>query len=207
MLLAQSRDKSETVSITDDCCRCLTCTRICPHDAISFQPGTARSSVQVAGRICEECGVCVSECPQIAMDIIAFPEPAITSFLHDVNSAASSRPVVVYGCHRSPGRASRSSQLPDNTLFFTVKCGGRVSESMLLQTLAAGARGVLVMGCHHGNCSSNNGSEWAAARVRNVLAALNLPPNTPAPVQFSTVAANEPARFGRLVDQFVASLL
>ncbi len=54
-------------------------------------------------------------------------------------------------------------ELPAGVLFFPVPCAGRVSESILWATLAAGAKGVLAIGCHHGNCASQNGTDWAVA--------------------------------------------
>lgn len=206
MLKARSRTEADAVTFTDECVRCLTCLRLCPHIAISLVSGAARSTVQACAAACQECGVCVSECPRLVLDLVYFPEQAISSFLDDVSRTPDARPVVVYGCQRSPGRAAARISLPDDALLLTVPCAGRISESVLWATLAAGVKGVLVVGCHHGNCESNSGTDWAATRVASVVEKLNLPDGTPRPIQYTTVAANEEARFKRVVEEFCTQI-
>jgi len=136
------------------------------------------------------------------LDLVFFPEAAITSFVDEVSRKGDSRPVVVYGCQRSPGRAASRIALPPEVLFMTVPCAGRISESVLWATMAAGVKGILVVGCHHGNCASNNGTDWAEARVAEVMKKLGIPNGMQPPVKYTTVAANEEARFSRIVNDF-----
>jgi len=172
MLRAASRAEEQTVAIGLDCCRCLTCTRICPHAAISIQAGVARSVVQVSAPLCRECGVCVSECPQLVLDLQRMPEADIAAFLKDLEARRDENLVVVYGCERSGGKLAGSIELPASVLPLSVPCAGRISETIVWATLAAGAAGVLVVGCHHGNCRSDTGTDWAAARVARLLKTL-----------------------------------
>ncbi|MFH1116302.1 MAG: hydrogenase iron-sulfur subunit [Pseudomonadota bacterium] len=202
MLSARARKEAETVRFTDACIRCMTCLRLCPHNAISFVHGSAASTLTASAAACEECGVCVSECPRLVLDLVFFPEEAITSFVEEVSRRGDSQPVVVYGCQRSPGRAAARTSLPREALFMTVPCAGRISESVLWATLAAGVKGILVVGCHHGNCASNNATDWAEARVAAVLEKLGEPAGSQPSVKYATVAANEEARFGRIVRDF-----
>ena len=95
---------------------------------------------------------------------------------------------------------------PAGVLFFPVPSAGRVSESILWATLAAGAKGVLAIGCHHGNCASQNGTDWAVARVQSVVEKLNLPQGFAPRVGYASVASNEPARLSRVVNQFCSTL-
>ncbi len=206
MLWTLSRKESETVSFTDECIRCMTCLRLCPHNAISFTGGTARSTVSASAAACEECGVCVSECPRLVLDLVFFPEAAITSFVEEVSQRDDVNPVVVYGCQRSPGRAASRISLPPEALFLSVPCAGRISESVLWATMAAGVKGILVVGCHHGNCASNNGTDWAEARVTSLLEKLGVPNGMQLPVKYTTVAANEEARFSKIVNDFCAAV-
>jgi coenzyme F420-reducing hydrogenase delta subunit/Pyruvate/2-oxoacid:ferredoxin oxidoreductase delta subunit len=206
MLLVRSRKDSETVSFTDACIRCMTCLRLCPHNAISFVAGAARSTVRVSAAACEECGVCVSECPRLVLDLIFFPEASIVSFVENISRTGDSQPVVVYGCQRSAARAASRIALPPEVLFLTVPCAGRISESVLWATMAAGVKGILVVGCHHGNCASNNGTDWAEARVAEVMEKLGVPNGIQPPVKYTTVAANEEARFSRIVNDFCAAV-
>lgn len=206
MIEAASKQGMQNVTLNDQCCRCLTCLRVCPHTAILLQPGPARSAVQEAAAACKECGICISECPRLALDLVSFPEEAVSSFLEELRQTDASEVVVVYGCQRSAGRAGAQVELPPNSVFLGVPCAGRISEAIIWATLGLGVKGVLVAGCHHGNCASDSGTDWAGDRVSNVLQKLNVSESVPAPVRYVTVASNEPARFRRAVAEFVASL-
>jgi len=205
MMSASLRKDDETVSVSQECIRCLTCYRICPHSAFSVGRGASRSTVQASAAICRECGICVSECPRLALDLNSSPEGDVASFLAEAGKGQS-EPIVLYGCQRSAGRIMSLIELPEGVLFFPVPCAGRVSESILWATLAAGAKGVLTIGCHHGNCASQNGTDWAVARVQSVVEKLNLPQGFAPRVGYASIAANEPARLNRVVNQFCSSL-
>jgi heterodisulfide reductase subunit A len=205
MIEAAAKQDEQTVTVGLECCRCLTCDRICPHAAISFEGGVGRSQIQVSGPVCQECGICVSECPQLALDLNRMPEADIAAFLKDLEARRGENPVVVYGCQRSGGKLAESAELPPSVIPYSVPCAGRISETILWATLAAGATGVFVVGCHHGNCRSDSGTDWAGARVGRILEALGFAQSADAPVGFATVAPNESARFEKLVNEFVAS--
>ncbi len=184
MLLASRRNGDEMVSVTQECIRCLTCYRICPHSAFFVGRGGSRSTVQASAAICQECGLCVSECPRLALDLNAFPEHDVVSFLAEARKGQT-EPIVIYGCQRSAGRAMSQVILPPGVLFFPVPCAGRISESILWATLAAGVKGVLTIGCHRGNCASQTGTDWAIGRVRSVLGKLNLPQSFALKLEYS----------------------
>ena len=180
MMWASLRKDDETVSVTQECIRCLTCYRICPHSAFSVGRGASRSTVQASAAICRECGICVSECPRLALDLNSFPEQDVVSFLAEARKGQS-EPIVIYGCQRSAGRIMSLIELPTGVLFFPVPCAGRISESILWATLAAGAKGVLAIGCHHGNCASANrhglGGRSSAERIGETESAARLCPS------------------------------
>jgi len=205
MIGASLRNDDETVSVTQECIRCLTCYRICPHSAFSVGRGASRSTVRASAAICRECGICVSECPRLALDLNSLPEQDVVSFLAEAGKGQS-KPIVLYGCQRSAGRIMSLIELPAGVLFFPVPCAGRVSESIVWATLAAGAKGVLAIGCHHGNCASQNGTDWAVGRVQSVVEKLNLPQGSASVLGYASVASNEPARFSRIVNRFCRSL-
>jgi len=201
MMRASRREGTETAAFTDQCVRCLTCYRICPHDAISFAGEPARSKFHAVGPICEECGICASACPRNVIDLVSSSEKGVEELLARVAETRHDNPLVVYGCRRSAGRLAAEMELPRAVRFFPVPCAGRVSEAMLWETMASGARGVLVVGCHHGNCASHTGTDWAARRVSVVAEGL-AQIGWPGTVSMARVAANEPARFGRIIEAF-----
>jgi heterodisulfide reductase subunit A-like polyferredoxin len=61
------------------CARCLTCVRLCPHQAISIQPdpaGVRLVAVPDPGA-CRGCGVCAAACPALAITIPSSTDEAI----------------------------------------------------------------------------------------------------------------------------------
>ncbi|MFH0958560.1 MAG: hydrogenase iron-sulfur subunit [Pseudomonadota bacterium] len=193
------------MTVSDQCVRCLTCLRLCPHMAISLKAEPSRSSVIVSGPKCLECGICVAECPMSALDLDAFPEGLFLKLMQRLREDTTGKHVVVFGCYRSAGRAMPFVQMHEEAVFFPVSCAGRLSESVLSTTVLAGARGVLVLGCHHGNCRSNNGTDWAKARVESICGRLNAVLSSSVAVSYQTLAANEPAKMAKIINDFIGS--
>ncbi len=198
---AQSHDQL-TLDVTEQCCRCLTCQRMCPHDAIALSQSTARFHAHASAPVCQGCGLCVAECPRLALDLVDFPDERFADFLAQVRDKGDSRSVAVYGCERSAGRIVNRVRLPEHAHFLSVPCAGRISESVLWGTLQAGAAGVLVMGCHHGNCASDTGTDGAAARVSIVIEKLDVTGAITPLLRYVTVAPNEKVRFVRILEEF-----
>lgn len=199
-----SRCEAQPVLIGEECRRCLTCYRVCPHAAISVHPGTSRSRLEASPTFCRECGICAAVCPSSAISMKASVEDLLASALGEMIPSEIASTTVVFGCQRSAGAIVESIDLPEHVRFLPVPCAGSVSEYAIWSALAAGARGVLVVGCHHGNCASHTGTDWAAARVQRALQETGMLQQGSPRLGFVTIAANEPARFKRLVTAFVA---
>ena len=56
-------------------------------------------------------------------------------------------------------------QYPPNVHIIRLMCSGRVSETLILKALTVGADGVLVCGCHPGDCHYIKGNLSARRRV------------------------------------------
>jgi quinone-modifying oxidoreductase, subunit QmoB len=196
---------AECVSTSDACVRCLTCLRVCPHHAISLPEETSISRIEATPALCRECGICASVCPSVAIRLRRWPEQAMTGRIEEMPQGDIAQTVFVFGCEKSAGLMAESVDIPESVRFIGVPCAGSVSDYIIWSTLAAGAKGVLVVGCHNGNCASHKGTDMAASRVERVLSS-GLLSQEAAGMKYLTVAANEPARFGRLLKEFVAGL-
>jgi quinone-modifying oxidoreductase, subunit QmoB len=192
----------ENLSVSTACVRCLTCYRVCPHGALSLRPQASRSQIEPSQSFCVECGICASVCPSAAISLSACPQESITGFIKGVQPSEMPKTTFVFGCRRSAGTIAESINMPGNVSFFPVPCAGSVSEYSIWSALAAGAKGVLVIGCHHGNCYSHAGTGLAAARVERGKG-IGLFDGKPPRIGYFTVAANESARFQRLLNQFL----
>ncbi|MGC9530397.1 MAG: hydrogenase iron-sulfur subunit [Candidatus Bipolaricaulaceae bacterium] len=97
-------------------------------------------------------------------------------------------------------------QYPPNVVPLRVNCSGRVEPEWVLESLRQGADGVLIGGCHPGDCHYVSGNYKARRRIyllRRVLAELGIEPQR---VRLEWVSAAEGAKFAAVVTQFVQEL-
>ncbi|NQT36293.1 MAG: hydrogenase iron-sulfur subunit, partial [Planctomycetes bacterium] len=195
---------------TDKCAACLTCYRACPHGAI--QPNTSQHRMDILDAACWQCGICAAVCPGRALEhgSLRFRQ------MHDTLQVATQellgrRPIIAFACRQSAVPAAGAAghaglALPTDVLLVDVPCAGLVSDQIVLDALEQGARGVLVLGCHHDNCRSLWGSNLSRKRVdkvRNALGAVGVESER---VRFHTVAANEPHRLAHVLAEASQSM-
>jgi F420-non-reducing hydrogenase iron-sulfur subunit len=95
---------------------------------------------------------------------------------------------------------SRTKYAP-NVRAIRVMCSGRVEPSFILKALQSGADGVLVAGCHPGDCHYAEGNYKAARRMallKNMLAQMGVEEGR---VRLEWVSASEGERFARVVNE------
>ena len=94
-------------------------------------------------------------------------------------------------------------QYPVNVRVIRVPCSGRVDPMFIVKALQKGADGVLVSGCHPGDCHYISGNLVARrkfALLKNFLRYLGIEPER---VQFSWVSASEGNLFASLIEKVV----
>jgi F420-non-reducing hydrogenase iron-sulfur subunit len=94
-------------------------------------------------------------------------------------------------------------QYPPNVRIIRVPCSGRVNPLFLLRGLQNGADGVLVSGCHPGDCHYLSGNLAARRKFALVRELLNYAGVEPERVQFTWVSASEGGRFAAIVQKVV----
>ncbi|MEF3168131.1 MAG: hydrogenase iron-sulfur subunit [Deltaproteobacteria bacterium] len=90
-------------------------------------------------------------------------------------------------------------QYPPNIRIVRVPCSGRISAAMILDALKSGADGILVSGCHPGDCHYLTGNLHARRRfalLKNFLEFVGIEPGR---VNFTWVSASEGESFARIV--------
>lgn len=93
-----------------------------------------------------------------------------------------------------------------NVLPIKVMCSGRVNPLYILKALKEGADGVLVSGCHPGDCHYVRGNMFARRRfavLRKLLEYVGVEPDR---FQVSWVSASEGAKFVDVVDEVTESV-
>ncbi len=97
-------------------------------------------------------------------------------------------------------------QYAPNIRIIRVPCSGRINVLHILLALRQGADGVLVSGCHPGDCHYISGNLVARRKFnmfKNFLEHVGIPPER---IQFSWISAAEGARFAGLVDKVVENI-
>lgn len=87
-----------------------------------------------------------------------------------------------------------------------VMCSGRVDPQFILTAFRQGADGVLVLGCHPGDCHYRSGNEKARARMALLDALLPQLGVDRRRLRLDWVAAGEASRFQNIVDETAATL-
>jgi F420-non-reducing hydrogenase iron-sulfur subunit len=95
---------------------------------------------------------------------------------------------------------------PWNMRAVRVPCSGRVAPELILRAFDQGADGVLVLGCHIGECHYDSGNHRAAKRFPLLRATLELAGLQPERLRLDWVSASEGDRFARIVSEFVDGL-
>lgn len=95
---------------------------------------------------------------------------------------------------------------PANIRSVRVPCSGRVSPELILRAFDGGADGVLVLGCHIGECHYDTGNHRAAKRIpilKSLLAFAGLEPER---LRLDWVSASEGERFARITNEFAETV-
>ncbi len=95
---------------------------------------------------------------------------------------------------------------PPNIKSIRVMCSGRVDPVFVLEALKKGADGVLVAGCHPGDCHYQSGNYKTNRRIKLLKKLLEEMAVDPKRVRFEYVSASEGQKFATIVTEFVDEL-
>ncbi len=83
-----------------------------------------------------------------------------------------------------------------------VMCSGRIQPSHVLRAFEKGADGVLVSGCHFGDCHYIFGNEEAVKQFEKTKALVELLGLEPRRIRLEWISAAEGVRFGWVINDF-----
>lgn len=95
---------------------------------------------------------------------------------------------------------------PANIKSIRVMCSGRVDSVMVLEALKKGADGVLIAGCHPGDCHYQSGNYKTNRKIKLLKKLLEDMGIEPERVRFEYVSASEGQKFAHVVTDFVDQL-
>jgi ferredoxin/coenzyme F420-reducing hydrogenase delta subunit len=168
----------------NECIKCLTCLRICPHGAVVL---LSSNKPEIIPQACFECGLCVSNCP---------PKPSGRRHFWMRNWLRRQRKLKRSFLHASGlhfwqemRRGVWGWNLNRKVHVQSVRCTGRIGIENMFAPLLKGAGRVIIAGCHEGNCRSMESGNFAGKRIEHTLTDLGMDTNK---LSFYPVAANEP---------------
>ena len=97
-------------------------------------------------------------------------------------------------------------QYSPNVKALRVNCSSRVDPTFVIKAIMSGADGVLVAGCHPGDCHYKSGNLYTRRRVmmlKTVLETIGIPPDR---LRLEWVSASEANKFATVVNDFVKEI-
>jgi F420-non-reducing hydrogenase iron-sulfur subunit len=97
-------------------------------------------------------------------------------------------------------------QYPSNVLIMRVLCSGMTDPGFVLRALEKGMDGVLIAGCHPGDCHYISGNLKAEGRVETLKSLLHTLGIEEERFRLEWISASEGKRFASVIEDFVKTL-
>lgn len=95
---------------------------------------------------------------------------------------------------------------PTNVRIVRLMCSGRVNPAFILKAFLKGADGVLVAGCHPGDCHYLEGNLSAEVRINNTIDALKTLGWESDRLRLEWISASEGKRFAQVMSEFTQQI-
>jgi coenzyme F420-reducing hydrogenase delta subunit len=97
-------------------------------------------------------------------------------------------------------------QYSSNVKIIRVMCSGRVNPVFIINALQNGIDGVIIGGCHPGECHYDTGNYLARRRITILKKLLEYIGIDPRRVQLTWVSASEGNKFADVINEFTADI-
>ena len=172
------------------CNGCSQCANVCPYGAISYETKLIndhgiredRRVAVVNSALCQGCGACTVTCPSGAMDLQGFANRQIHcggGCNMSITANEEFKPKIVAfccnWCSYAGADLAGSSRLvyPADVKIIRVPCSCRVNPMFILRAFEKGADGVILCGCHPGDCHYSTGNYYARRRMALLFSMLD----------------------------------
>ncbi|MFW9831118.1 MAG: hydrogenase iron-sulfur subunit, partial [Candidatus Thorarchaeota archaeon] len=213
-LSTQVVSKALDVAVVDkDLCNgCGLCIPTCPSQAISL---AEKSGGVVVDEVrCQACGECMAVCPVGAIGPLNTNPTVLDAAINGLlgNSVEAPETLVVgFACNECVYRAvdeagEKRLQYPADLHLLEVPCTGSVSAPKILQTLEAGADGVILFACDSNLCHYGRGAYMANSRARVVRNVITQSDGNPACVQVVQLIGRDAREFAETAQKAIDAI-
>ncbi|HPL64166.1 MAG TPA: hydrogenase iron-sulfur subunit [Syntrophales bacterium] len=95
---------------------------------------------------------------------------------------------------------------PQNVRVVRVMCSSRINPSFIIRAFQLGADGVLVGGCHPGDCHYGTGNLYARRRLAATKKLLEFAGMEPERFRVEWISASEGKKFAEVVEEFTGQI-
>ncbi len=194
---------------SDKCISCANCEAACEYGAVRV-----KKVAEVNPFLCKGCGVCAVECPAEAITMHQFTDDQLSAM---IRAAFETQPpegkpkILAFFCnwcsYAGADMAGVSRfQYPPSVRIIRVMCTGRVDQRHVLQAFLSGADGVLIGGCHPGDCHYISGNLKAEERVKQLKTWLEEAGIEPERLRIEWASAGEGKKIAEIIKDFTDQL-
>ena len=129
-----------------------------------------------------------------------------------LKDAAKFEPKIVSFCCNwcsyagADGAGTARKNYPANVKIIKVPCSCRVNPMFILRAFQRGADGVILCGCHPGDCHYSTGNYYTRRRMALLMSMLNFMGVAEDRFRVEWVSAAEGAKFAEVMNDFVAQI-
>ena len=193
------------------CLACQKCEEVCNFGAIGVNFDNAILVSESNPLLCKGCGDCAAACPAGAITMSHFSDDQITPMISEAlkGEFVDERPrIIAFLCNWCSYAGADTCgvsrfQYPTNIRPIRVMCSGRIPKRFILQAFLEGADGVLIGGCHLGDCHYLEGNYDTLYRYNEIEEILQKVGIDPDRFRLEWVSASEGKRFSEVVTDFV----
>jgi heterodisulfide reductase subunit A len=193
----------------DKCIACRNCEAACEYGAVKVE-----KTAEINPFLCKGCGVCAVECPASAITMHHFTDDQLSAMISAALETwpSNGKPkAIAFFCnwcsYAGADMAGVSRfQYPPTIRIIRVMCTGRIDQRHILQAFLQGADGVLIGGCHPGDCHYISGNLKAEKRVSQVKEWLKEAGIEPERLRLEWASAGEGKRIAEIIGDFTSQL-